>query len=414
MRPNYKKLIDLYEHLDVPEANATLREAFGRDPESNALPTRQYKPADFDIPELFIHCFGYNAFDQCRKRGKEQGYLVHDVFEAAGATSTASFANISYQIVYSAIMDAYDLEEQVFSKVIPTRPSMFIGQEKVAGVTQQGDQDLVVPEGQEFPLVGVGQTWIHLPEALKRGRRVALTREAIFSMNSVGAGGALLDRCAAVGTWLGVNREKRAVDVVIDENAGAVNSPTGHRYRWRDTYLNTYGDNSGSHSFDNLAASNDLTAGDWTKLDAAEQLLNQMVDPDTGEPMMSDFNYLIVTKQLEKTALRILNNTEIRVSTPGFATTGAPTQVSVANPYAGKFQVLSSRLLYQRLNTKTHWFFGNLTKAFVYKEIFPRQVLEAPTNSMDEFKNDVVRQWRADEMGAYATVEPRFMIKNTP
>jgi len=405
VRPNYQKIAKLYESHGAATAGNILRHALGYDGEGRRLKERQYQPADFDLGLMFSEIFGWNEFQACRGGGR----LVGEVLEAAGATSSASFASITGQIVYSAIMDAYQKEEYVFSRLIPEKQSQFIDQEKVAGITQLGDQALVVPEGQDYPLAGVGQTWISWPEAVKRGLRVALTREAIFRDRT----GVLLDRCGAVGEWLGVNREKRAIDCVIDQGPNAVNQPTGHRYRWRDQYINTYGDNSGTHSWDNLQATNDLTGGDWTKVDTAEQLLNQMVDPDTGEPIMSDYNALIVTKQLEKTALRILNATEIRVATPGFATTGAPTQTQVANPYAGKFEVISTRLLRMRLTTPTDWFFGNPTKAFLYKQIFPMQVIEAPANSIDEFKTDIVRQWRADEFGAYATVEPRYMIRCT-
>src|SRR5262249_11223747 len=369
---------EMYRHHGAEQGDKLMREALGYGGDGKKLKERRYRPDDFNLGELFAETFGWNEFQACRNRGR----LGSQGLEAAGATPPAALASITGQIVYSAIMDAYQKEEFIFTRIIPEKQSQFIDQEKVAGITQQGDQDLVVPEGQDFPLVGVGQTWISWPEALKRGRRVALTREAIFRDRT----GVLLDRCAAVGEWLGVNREKRAIDCVIDENAGAVNQPTGHTYRWRDTYIRSYGDNSGAHTWDNLQAANDLTGGDWTKVDAAEQLLNQQVDPDTGEPLMSDYNYLICTKQLEKTALRILNATEIRVATPGFATTGAPTQTNVANPYAGKFQVLSSRLLRMRLAAATTWFFGNPGRAFIYKTIFPMATLEAPSNSVDEFK----------------------------
>lgn len=403
MRPNYAKLVKLYETRPRAEAESIVRESLGYDGEGRRLSTRQYRPDDFALANLFEDCFGYHMMRACRRKE----CYVSEVMEAAGATSSAAFASITGQIVYSATMDAYQKEEFVFTRLIPERQSQIRFQEKVAGITQQGDQDLVVPEGQDFPLVSVGQTWISWPEAQKRGRRIALTREAIFDDRT----NVLLERCAAVGEWLGVNREKRAIDAVIDEGPGANFLPTGHRYRWRDTYLATYGDNSGGHSFDNLAATNTLT--DWTSVDTAEQLLNAILDPDTGEPVMTDYNALICAKQTEKTALRILNATEIRVATPGFATTGNPTQTQVANPYAGKFQVISTRLLRMRMTLPTTWYFGNPAKAIIYKTIFPMQVLEAPANSLDEFKTDIVRQWRADEAGAYGWVEPRYMVKCT-
>ena len=403
MRPNYAKLVKLYEGRPLAEAESLVREALGYDMAGRRVRERQYRPEDFDLGALFCETFGWNEFYACRQHGR----LVSQVLEAAGATSSASFASITGQWTYSAVMDAYQAEEYVFKRLIPEKQSQFIDQEKIAGISQLGDMALVVPEAQDFPLAGPGQTWISWPEAQKRGLRVALTREMIFRDRT----NVLLERCGAVGEWMGTSREKRAIDAVIDEGPGATSLPTGHRYRWRDQTLPTYGDNSGTHSWDNLAATNALT--DWTSVDTAEQLLNQMVDPDTGEPIMADYNSLIVTKQLEKTALRVLNATEVRVTIPGFATSQSPMQTAVANPYAGKFQVISTRLLRARMSLATSWYFGNIARAIIYKQIFPLQVIEAPANSLDEFKTDIVRQWRADEMGAYGVVEPRYLCKST-
>jgi hypothetical protein len=414
---NYKKLVSLCEAYEekpdtTPEPARTIREGLGWSWDGQRLPTREWKPADFDIGKLFIECFGYHEFDQCRRHNQgSDKRLVNDVMEAAGAVSTSAFVHITGQIVYSAIMDAYTSEDFVFSKLIPDKQSLFIGKEKIAGITQIGDAALVVPEGEAYPIAGVGETWIAWPEALKRGFIVPLTREVIFADRT----GVLLERCGNQGYWLGENKEKRLIDCVIDANAGATSNPTAHRYCWRDTYMGSYNDNTGTHTFDNLAATNALA--DWTNVDAAEQLLNQMVDPDINEPIVIDWNTLICTKGLEKAALRVLHATEVRVVTPGYAVSGAPTQTLAQNPYMGKFQVVTSRLLYARLTLAsipvTTWFFGNPSKAFGYKVIFPLQTLEAPANSLDEFHRDIVRQFRADEMGAAFTQEPRLMIKST-
>jgi hypothetical protein len=208
-----------------------------------------------------------------------------------------------------------------------------------------------------------------------------------------------------LGKWCGVNREKRAIDCVIDENA------TAHRYNWRGTTIATYGDNSGSHTWDNLAASNALV--DWTDLDTAEQVFNGITDPYTGEPVMIEPKHLVITKQLEQTAMRILNATEIRVATPGWATTGNPTETLLQNPYRTKYMPVTSRLLAARLATDTTWFLGDISKAFRYRVAEPMNVAQAGANSEDEFKRRIVQQFRVNERGAYYTVNPRYMVTCT-
>jgi len=389
---NYKNLVALYEHQSTDTAEKQLRQE---------LDNKDLRPQDFSFAELFIECFGWSDFQQCRKRE----LLANQVFEARlqetpGAVSTAAFQNISGQIVYSAIMDAFMMEEFQFSRLIPEVQTEFNG-EKIAGITGIGDEDQIVDEGQPYPLVGVSEDYIETPVTRKRGKIVPITREAIFFDRT----GILLERCSQVGMWLGLNKEKRAIDTVIDENT------TAGRYKWRGDIIATYGDNSGTHSWDNLSASNALV--DWTDLDVAEQNLNQITDPNTGEPVLVEPTHLIVTKSLEQTASRILQATTVNVVTPGYATSANPQETTRNNPYLNKYSLLSTRLLASRLGTDTSWFLGNPSKAFRYMVNWPMQVKQAPTNNSDEFHRDIVSQWRSDERGAFSTWEPRLMNKST-
>lgn len=392
---NYKALVEGYAKAGVNQAEGWLAESFQE---------RAVRPQDFDIGRLFVECFGWHDFVACRG---ERSNLVCGVMEAAGAVSTASFLSISKQVVLTAIRDSFMAEEFIFSKIVPDKPSQIIGKEKVGDISDIGDEAMVVPEGQPYPLAGVNADWISWPEAVKRGLIVALTREAIFS----DATGKLIEKCSKRGAALGLNKEKRIIDCIIDENGGAVSTPTGHRYCWKDTYIATYGDNSGTHSWDNLEATNALVDG--TDIDAAEQLLNGMTDPSTGEPIVLNGTSLICTKQLEKTALRIKVASSVIVTQGGFATSGNPVQFTGGNPYAKEFEVICSRLFAARLGTDTSWFYGDPRKAFAYKTIFPLQTLEAGPNSQKEFEQDIVNQYRADEMGAAMTIEPRAMTKCT-
>jgi hypothetical protein len=306
--------------------------------------------------------------------------------------------------VYSAILDKYESEEFVFTKLIPEEPvtNGTLEGEKIAGLTEIGDEIAVRKEGDAYALAGVSENWIYAPAVKDRGIIVPVTWEAVFADRT----GRLLEYCGDVGKWAGVNREKRAIDCVVDENV------TDHRYNWRTAgAIATYGDNSGTHTWDNLAASNGLV--DWIDVNDAEQLFNALVDPFTGEPIMIEPRHLIVTKQLEKTALRILNATEIRVATPGYATTGNPTETHVSNPYAGKFEVVSSRLLASRMATDTSWFYGDVTKLAKYRVAEPMSVVPAPSGNMEEFTRRIVSQYRVNERGAYYTREPRAMVKST-
>lgn len=385
---NYHRLVRLYEQCGADEAERQVKGLFA---------AGELRPRDFDLGRLFTECYGWHNFVACRAREESAVRLIET---GQGAVTTSAFQSISGQIVYSAIMEAYKSEDFVFSKLIPTVQTQFSG-EKIAGISRIGDEALVVPETEPFPLAGVREDFIETPPTRKRGLIVPVTREAIFFDRT----GVLLERCKEVGYWLGVNKEKRAIDCIVDENT------TDHRYKWRGNIIASYGDNSGTHTWDNLVASNGLV--DWTDVDNAKQAFYDLTDPNTGEPIDIEPVDLVATRQLEQTVYRILNATEIRVATPGYATSGAPTQTNVANPYRNAMRPLTSRLLAARMATDTSWFIGDVGKYARYMENWGMQVKEAPANSHDEFHRDIVSQYRADERGAYVVVEPRAIVKST-
>ena len=395
-----QKLVSLYESYDregrLGEFTENLSEGFR---------SRQYKPEDFDLGRLWEACFGWESFRQCRASREPLANLTFQ--ESAGAVATSSFSHITKQIIYSTFMEVLMSEDYPFQNLIPTVPTEFNG-ERIPGITQLGDVVAVRGETEAYPLAGVTEDYIDTPPTKDRGLIVPVTKEAIFFNRT---GSLLLERVRDVARAAAINKEKRAIDAVIDENAGAVSASNGgHRYHWRGDSIATYGDNTGTHSWDNLTASNALV--DWTDLDAAEQTLNTITDPHTGEPVEIEPTHLIVTKQLEQTARRIISATEIRVATPGYATSGNPTQTIMSNPYANKYQVLSTRLLAARLATDTSWFLANF-RAWRYMENWPTEVMQAPSNSHDEFHRNIVQQYRVSERGAYTTVEPRLAHKST-
>lgn len=397
--PNYNRMRQLLE-----AARRDRNEQRFFDDFCAGLEAGEYKPQDFSIRALFEHLIedGRELVDSWNPRhgGGSESQGFHHLVES-GAVNVGTFSNITGQIVFSEIQAKYDAEEFVFSKLIPSTPTQFNG-EKIPGIGEIGDKAETIPEMGSYPLVGVNEDWQETPLTTKRGLVAPLTKEAVFFDRT----GVLLERCGDVGTYLGVNKEKRAVDCVIDENT------TTHRYNRKGRgAVATYGDNSGSHDWDNLQASNALV--DWTDIDNAEQLLNSIVDPNTGEPIVVTATTLICAKSLQYTAERVVNATEITVTTPGYATSGSPTETKLRNPMAGKYTVVTSRWIAPRLATDTDWFYGDLKAAFRYMENWPLTTVQAPSNSELEFMQDIIMRWKASERGAYSTRDPRKMVRNT-
>jgi hypothetical protein len=355
------------------------------------------RPHDFSFQDVFFHTVKdgremVEGWDPKHGPQSSRGWQ-----EAAGAVMSSDFSNITGTVIYNRMMEPLTAEDLPFQSTIPTQPTRFNG-EKIPGVAGLGDQAEVVPENDDYPLVGIGEDWIETPQTTKRGFIVPITKEAIFFDRT----GLVLNQAGKVGDSLRLNKEKRAVDCMIDENT------TAHRYKWRGTTYATYQTTS---PWDNVTASNALV--DWTDIDNLEQTANAIVDPNTGEPVMVEYDTLIVAKSLSLSADRIVNATEISVAVGGYATSGTPTVYKTRNPFGGRFRILTSRLLAARLATDTDYFYGKPSRAFVYMENWPITVTQAPAGNSDDFNRDIVVKFKCSERGQYATLEPRLMGKST-
>lgn len=363
-----------------------------------AIQSRELRPDEFSIRDLFEEFIpDGGSILRAWQRGEEVSLQ-----EAAGAVSATTFSNITGQIIYNELLNSYEAEELVFTKMIPVVQTQFDG-EKIAGVGGIGDQAEIVTEGKQYPLVGLNEDWIRTPSTVKRGMIVPVTKEAIFFDRT----GLVLERAREVGEMLAINKEIRAIDCVIDENT------TAHRYNWRDTSYATY---QTSTPWINSKTSNALE--NWSNIDAVEQLFAQMTDPNTGLPVIINADTLIVNFELRNMAEQILGATLLGRMTDGYATTGnlnnrlAPNTIGNIPGLSPKYRIVSSRFMKARTATDTNWFLGQPTKAFRYMQNFPLQVVQAPPNSPEEFQRDIVAQFKASERGAFVVRDPRFMAKS--
>lgn len=355
------------------------------------------KADDFSIRELAEETVEngreWVEFMDPRKRGRF--HLME-----ADAVKTTNFANITGQIMFSTIMNSFKDEQFVFSAVVPNIPTQLSG-EKIPGLAGIGDTMEAVGEAQEYPVLTLGQDWIQTPETVKRGGILPITREAIFFDKT----GDLMRQAQRIGYFMGLNKEKRVIDCVVDENS------TAHRYVRSGIAVGaTYGDNSGDHDWDNLSASTALV--DWTDIEALEVLLSAITDPLTNEPVVVQAQHLVCTPQLLHTAQYIMTATEVSVQAGGYPTSGNIWRTKAPSPIQN-YQILSSRLLAARMATDTSWFLGDLTVAFGYMENWGIETTTTDRNSEDGFKRDIVAAYKVSERGATATLEPRAVAKAT-
>jgi len=312
--------------------------------------------------------------------------------------NTGDFANITGQIVYNTVLEAFTAPTYLADALTTTIPTDLSG-EKIPGVSGIGDEAEQIGEAEGYPLAGVGEEWIDTPETAKRGLIVPVTKEAVFFDRT----GLVMQRASKVAESLAMNKEKRVLDAVL--------GITSLYRRNGSSAIATYGDSSGAHDWDNLAASNGLT--DYTDIEAALLLFEGMTDPNTGEPIVLDPTSLLIPGSLKMTAANIMNATEFRKATASAAnTTVGP------NPLSGySFDIHSSPYVKARLAAgsvaTTTWFIGDFKKAFAYMENWPITTSEAPPNNELEFTHDIVARWKVSERGTPAVLEPRCVVKNT-
>jgi len=202
-----------------------------------------------------------------------------------------------------------------------------------------------------------------------------------------------------VGEVLGLNKEKRLVDLLI----GVENN-----YKWKGTSYDTY---QTSAPWINELASNELV--DWTDVDAAEQLFADILDPNTGEPVLVQPNTVLVAPAYRHAAHRVFQAAELTF-------TAGSTATAAVNPLSN-YRVEQSRLMYRRIiasgetaaDAKKWWFVGDLSRALAYMENWPITVTQAPQNSEADFSQDIVMRFKVSERGAAAIIEPRAVVKST-
>jgi hypothetical protein len=382
----YRELKRMYETSGAEKTVEHLQEA---------LKTGDLKPGDFSIRELAEATL---SPERVRQMDPRQGGAC--LLEAGDGVDVTAFSNITGQIVQSRVLEAYNQDAFVLSKMIDTIPTRLDG-ERIPGIGRVSDEVAEVRPGMPYPSLGFAEDYIDTPQTTKRGFIVPVTKEAVFFDRTH----LILQRAAEVGEVLGLNKEKRLLDLLI----GATNN-----YTWKGSLYNTYS-STGTGVAPDGHWINQMTAEliDWTDVDAAEQLFADILDPNTGEPVLIQATTVLVMPAYRHAAHRIFNAAEIDYAS------GSTTTVA-ANPL-GNYTVVESRLAYRRLLAagytaavaKKWWFIGDFRRAFAYMENWPITVTQSPLGGEAEFSQDIVVRFKASERGAAAVINPRYVVKST-
>ena len=356
---------------------------------SEALEKKHLRPEDFSIRDLAESLIP-DGREWVRSLNPRGGRML---VEAGDGVDMTAFLNISNQVIHSKILDSYNQEAFVASKLVETIPTHFSG-EKIPGIGKIPDDAAEIAPGMPYHHVGFGEDYIETPETIKRGLIVPVTREAVFFDQT----NLVLSRAAEVGEILGLNKEKRLLDLLF----GVVNN-----YRWNGVSYNTYYKLGDSGPWTNCLASNPLT--DWTSMDAAENIFAEIADPSTNEAVLIQPDTVFVLPSSYHTAVRIIGATEVTSSENGKTTVSK-------NPLS-TYRVVTSRIAQNRVKSANismrPWLFGNFRKAFAYMENWPITVTHSMAPSEADFSQDILVRFKASERGAAAVLNPRYVAMCT-
>lgn len=363
---------------------------------------RRIRPEEFSLRELAESVVGsewVSTLDPRRSQGMvpvaEAGEVVPSMFN-----NISAFNGTVGGLLEVKVLEAYRKPTFVADQLVRTI-STRQRSEKLPATSRIGDVAETMQPAQAHPRAQFGERYVTTPDTQKRGLAIDVTTEAVFFDLT----NEMLMRAESIGEEIGLRKEKLVLGVVI----GATNP-----YIYGGTAYNTYL-TSGNWINDHA---NQLD--DWTDIDNAEQLFAAMTDQEKGERITVVPDLLLATPFKKRTAMHILNATEI-----GEYTASAAQERRGSNSDM-TFKLVTTPILDQMLQAaaaigglalaasaaKHYWFLMEAKRAFGYMENWALNVQRASATDYAMLDKGLIMSIFADEMGIPVVLEPRYVTRN--
>ena len=327
------------------------------------------------------------------------GRRIVNLQEAGEGVDVSAFSNIVGQFLYNKIREVWEEPGLIGDQLVTEMGTKFSG-ERIPFLSHIKDEGDVVHEGMPYPETSFGEHWIDTPQTLKYGRIVSITKETIFFDRT----GQVGKRATELTTRLKFNKEKRILDTIL----GYINT-----FKWDGVTYNTY-QTAGTY-WTNVVLFNPLV--DYTSVEKVEILSEQILDPDTGNPIVLDIEQssILLPRSLVHTVQAIMRAEQVWRTNLA----AVPNVRTISPNILQNYGFLTSPFVYQRqlangqnqTYANSTWFMGQFKKAFSYYANWPITVEQAPPNSLPEFERDLVLRYRASERGTTVIEEPRYVFK---
>lgn len=327
----------------------------------------------------------------------------NSIFIEAGGTAvqTTDFSNIIGQIAYADVLNNFDPDANGYigDQLLTVIPATTGQKEMIPGVTLIGDQAERVGENDDYPTAGIGEQFIVLPEIFKHGFIMNITEETLFEDKT----GLVLQNFNKVAESMAIHLEKERLNVCL----GVTSSYSRNGGPVQATYNTTHTEGAGNNLISN-------TLFDRGSLNTAKLHFNNLVDPDTGEPISMGRDYqIVVPDALEWTLGDLLSAREYQ-STPALGASAV--RMKTDNPiYMGgrSYQPLSNLYVSLITGNDTTWFIGNFKKAFVERTIYPATVEMQDRTSELAFSKDIISRIKVKRRSVPGVKDWRYVQKHT-
>jgi hypothetical protein len=378
----------------------------------------ELKPGDFSIRQLWEACVGPTHLTLPGYAARQRVY-ISDIEQLGNLSDPGSlhaeadlgtnlFQTVTGALIARRVIDAYNQTDGFIGDQLVSVESSSAKNEKIAGFTAlQGPKE--VAEGMPYEEASFGDKYVTTVES-KKGRILSITEEAVHFDQT----GELLRRAAMIGEATRLEREKTIVrgcaDADFDASAGkGVYRPSGVLEALYPTngsnrnYVGVGNTTSGA-PFDAAVALEDWTDIDFIRRYHATQVKDDRHAPEAGEPIIWMPKILLVPKNKELTALRIVTATTVTT-----LTASGNQQTEFRNPLGGVFAVLSSPFLDGV--SADDWYLGDFRRQFIWKEIWPVQVFRQTRDGDADFDRDVIARYKVRYYGGINAIDERRVVK---
>lgn len=330
---------------------------------------------------------------------------VH-VLEATEAQDASAFAHITGQLLVTIVQEQYKAPEFIGDRVVDTIDEPIpvnMGVHKVPKISQVVDGPSLVEPGMPYQASRLVEDWVSYPAVGKYGEIMNVTLEAVMTDRT----GQIQDTAAKLGYRARYDLEEQQLSVVL----GITNN-----FSWKDTGYTTY--LSSGSNWINKSTGQVVTGATFQIINNVEQLFAQITDPYTGKVIAVNPTGLLCMPESKYDFKNMLRATTVRIGS--FGTTNPNRQGEAPNPLDVEYPLLTSKIARQLLinsgvssaNVVNYWYLADWKKAFVYRQMLPWTVIEAPPGNPSDFEQDIVMRVKVRRMGQTGVKDPRYAAQS--